>query len=723
MTESSETADLSPIADAISADLQAQIIIAETTAALDALATVIRGAVMVNIDDAVSIATSEDEAYNAALFKDRDMILFGSEHFAHFLNSRAEKSGNSFFRFRVVTATIPLELNLNWIRDNMVPYATLSEGAATAPAIGDPSPPEPHPSDPSDDQDDPDVGLTEYDPGDVPSWVTDAMDGPPKDEKASIWQRVVDRSEPWQDPIWMFEHCAEPPRAKLAEIAPEPFIGYLQDETDRLGVDPGMVLLPALGAASTVADDRFRLQVKRRDTKWRERPTLWFVVLAESGTGKGPAMNAGGQDWLKRKNYEIRKTAMQSLKDYSQEHEIWRHAKEKAIKAGAEIPPEPEEPADLQLMVRDTTIEGLRRPMQATMRGIGLFHDELTAFTGGMNAYKSGGVGADREFYLATFDGGPYVINRASKNGGLSGNISIPNCSLTVVGTTTPGNAPALINGREEDGFIQRMLITCATGFKGEGEDREPDAAAEARFSAILENLLRENATPEDVLYYSDAGHKLREHFEAWRKSLMANALLSAERSQFSKWEGIFNRLVLLYALIEFADKGMAPRGEIPIDCVVRVYRFFREYEYHHVRYFWREHAGISPVSNMVQSIINLVLRLIRDGKTQLRPGNFSGDIHRKWVGDKNMRQLQEDALRILCDCNIIRDSGKRVTSKYAGTVWDINPLILQNYPERVAAEAERSNAIQENKAILQREKRERTAAIEAQSVPVEMRH
>lgn len=544
-------------------------------------------------------------------------------------------------------------------------------------------PPETH------DEEEPDIGLRETDISLPPEW--DAAG----DERFSTWQKVYDPITPWPDPIWVGDGGAAPPRANLASIAPGPFVEYLLDQEIRLGVDPGLLLLPAIGAAATVADDSYRIQVRRNDTEWKERPCLWCVSIAESGSGKGPAQKAGGEGVLRVMNMEIRKTVIEQLKAHSIEMEKWRHEKDRAIKNGSAIPEEPQEPGDYQLITSETTTEGLRKPLQASNRGIGLWSEEITSWAADFDAYRAKGKGSDRERWLRAYDGGPYTINRVGgANGNGSGIVVIPNWSITVVGTTTPVNVAKIISGSDEDGLIQRMLICCA-GTKTDGEDRAPNFEAKRHFEEILREIGKNQALSGESLKFGEKGHELRQHFETWRKGLMAVASSPAERSHYSKWEGTFPRLCLVYALIEFAANKQDPRGEIPTDCIVRAYKFMREWQYLHVKSFWSTYQRANKSTTLANVIMRLILRMVSDETvTQIGPSDFHKHIYRAYA--EVPPNVRDDALRILQECNIIRDSGNRSRSRFTPIVWDLNPKIREVFADRIEDELKRAVAVRE---------------------------
>lgn len=68
---------------------------------------------------------------------------------------------------------------------------------------------------------------------------------------------------------------------------PKHFRCYVQEVTDAIGCDSAYVALPMLASAGALAGNSRRLQVK---STWHALPTLWTIVIGESGTGKSPAM-------------------------------------------------------------------------------------------------------------------------------------------------------------------------------------------------------------------------------------------------------------------------------------------------------------------------------------------------------------------------------------------------------------------------------------------------
>ena len=62
----------------------------------------------------------------------------------------------------------------------------------------------------------------------------------------------------------------------------------------------------------------------------------------------------------------------------------------------------------------DTTVERLADILNENRRGLLITKDELSGWLGSMNAYKQGGKGADRQFWLSAHTNQPIAVDRKS---------------------------------------------------------------------------------------------------------------------------------------------------------------------------------------------------------------------------------------------------------------------------------------------------------------------
>ena len=108
-----------------------------------------------------------------------------------------------------------------------------------------------------------------------------------------------------------------------------------------------------------------------------------------------------------------------------------------------------------RLRLEDTTIEAAQEALAGSPNGVLLVQDELSGFFGAMDKYGGHhGAAKDRGFWLQSYNGGQYALNRINRGIGL-----IPNLSVSLLGGIQPDVIRRLASESYDDGFLQRMLL------------------------------------------------------------------------------------------------------------------------------------------------------------------------------------------------------------------------------------------------------------------------
>src|SRR5204863_2091054 len=115
------------------------------------------------------------------------------------------------------------------------------------------------------------------------------------------------------------------------------------------GVTPAHVVLPLLSIASSLVGAARQVEASK---SWSEPLSLWTAVVGHSGTGKTP-----GLDVTRRALTRIERNRRESDAELRHAHaeraaaakvalKKWRHAAERAIEHGHQMPPKPLESDD-----------------------------------------------------------------------------------------------------------------------------------------------------------------------------------------------------------------------------------------------------------------------------------------------------------------------------------------------------------------------------------------
>jgi len=288
------------------------------------------------------------------------------------------------------------------------------------------------------------------------------------------------------------------------DVLPAGLQGYCREvaESTRAAVDfVGVAMIATAGAA---IGQSVNLRVKRR---WEEPPILYAAVVAEPGKSKTPPLRL-----------VVRPLASidADLRERSRlDRERWEEARRAHAKDLNAPPPGPE-PPQLRAIVRDVTRESLCIVLRDNPRGILCAPDELTAWAGSFDQYKSKG-GTDKQFWLSLWSAEAVSVDR---KGGRE-NTYVPHPFAVVMGGVQPGVLASLGADRgRDDGFLDRIVFSFPERFPSQTwTDQEVTREAEQEWEDVVRRL-------HDVPMRSDG-----DSLHPW-----AAGLTPAAKARFTAW-------------------------------------------------------------------------------------------------------------------------------------------------------------------------------------------
>jgi Protein of unknown function (DUF3987) len=197
---------------------------------------------------------------------------------------------------------------------------------------------------------------------------------------------------------------------------------------------------------------------------WVEPPHLWFALVGNPSAGKTPALRP-----LRDAARELEKAEEPAYEQAMARHERdtaaaaaqrekWE-AEVKAATKNGHPPPDrptaavaPTRPPLPRLVTSNVTVEALAELLAANPKGVLLDRDELAGLIGQFDKY--GGSGDDRAFYLETWNGGRFVVDRKAFKGVP---LRVQFASLAIVGGIQPDRLHEIHNGTD-DGLAARFL-------------------------------------------------------------------------------------------------------------------------------------------------------------------------------------------------------------------------------------------------------------------------
>ena len=159
---------------------------------------------------------------------------------------------------------------------------------------------------------------------------------------------------------------------------------------------------------------------------WSEPSILWLANVGTPSSNKSPALDAVmapltrleahmARGWdAKSREYEGKKLAAETLRAK------WEAAVKAAAHAGTPPPVMPEgaeapaRPTRPRVRIGNATTEAIQIALDGNHRGLLMVRDELSAWIADFDKYRKGGGGGDRGYFLETFGGRSYPVDRVS---------------------------------------------------------------------------------------------------------------------------------------------------------------------------------------------------------------------------------------------------------------------------------------------------------------------
>jgi hypothetical protein len=225
---------------------------------------------------------------------------------------------------------------------------------------------------------------------------------------------------------------------------------------------------------------------------------LWVALVADSGLGKSPALNKAREpiDQLQIDAQDKYSREMTQYEVADAEYQKYLKSSRKKSDSSLSAPEKPVKPVMIRFSVSDSTTEALLPILSDNPYGVCLIRDELAAFFGGMNAYRSGKV--DVQVYIEIHGG--YFVQSDRKT---TGYVSAKTPSLSIIG----GIQSDVIFQRIKDepeflttGFGARFLMIYPPTDPICWNDREVNSTVQETYKELIDALLqyRKHYTPDE---------------------------------------------------------------------------------------------------------------------------------------------------------------------------------------------------------------------------------
>jgi Protein of unknown function (DUF3987) len=493
----------------------------------------------------------------------------------------------------------------------------------------------------------------------------------PPEAKGSSKQPLHD----WDAPNWSI---LDDRRGDLPDFPLDSLSPLVREWVERAargaGVTPAHVAVPALGIASSLIGMARRAKASK---SWPQPMTCWTAVVGASGTGKTP-----GIDTVKRALAQVDRDNRSKIADLQRMHEEkvglakatrtkWNKEVEEAIAANRTPPPMPPEAMELgkfvapQLYVSNATVERLGELLQARPQGMLQLMDELAALFMNMSRYSGG---QDNEFWLETWNGGSYNVQRVGRPA-----LHIDHLMIGLVGGMQPDKLAASFEG-DHDGMYARFLFAWPQEpsyrpLTDEADEFDPDIVNIITRLDRLAEFEDGNLVKRSIELSAEA----RAEFEQFRQFVHREkeALDGREREWMAKADAHVLRLSGTLCLLDWASgQSPTPPATIAPDYMRAAIKLVREYFWPHAR------AALRQIG-LTERHVNArrVLRWIRARgmiKVSLE------DVRRDALGQKLDAEQTANLLDALGRAGWVRelDAFSAPRGGRPARRWQVNPLI-----------------------------------------------
>lgn len=449
------------------------------------------------------------------------------------------------------------------------------------------------------------------------------------------------------------------PPALPADLLPRVIEDFARIQGNQMGADPAGIAVAALVTSAAAIPDGVRLKLKRHD-RWSESARLWAALVGTPSTKKSPILSVATEPLCEIDNNLFREWQAQKT--------LWDGLDKKERKGR-------EEPKQRRLRLGDTTPEAAQMVLENSPDGVLLLQDELSGFFGAMDKYNGGkGASADRAFWLQSFNGGQYALNRAGRGSAL-----IPNLSVCLLGGIQPEPIRKVAGDTNDDGLLQRLFpIVLRPATMGRDE---PAADVVGEYGALVRRLNQLVPTTAPLMF-DDGAMKIREGLERKHLELQTTEIVNRKlASHVGKYDGLFARLCIVWHCIEHAYAPKLP-GVVSKATAERVGAFLHGFLLKHAFAFYGGVLGLSDDHDDLTAIAGHILskRLEKVAHRDVQRGTQS----MKKLTERDTRPLFEQLAAIGW---LEKIDGPRPSS---APHWLVNPLVHVRFADHAAAERDR---------------------------------
>jgi hypothetical protein len=382
-----------------------------------------------------------------------------------------------------------------------------------------------------------------------------------------------------------------PPAKPFPDIVlPERVNDFVHAVSSSVGCPPDFVGLSCLVVGGSAIGRSVSLMLK---PGYFASAALYGMNVGGPSSGKSPALDA-----VANPMWEIDRQLHDTYVEQKKDHDRRRKDKENPAK-------DEEPPALESAVLEDCTVEAVAAHLALNPRGLLVSRDEGSAWVASLGQYKSGGRGADRQFWLSALYGKPIRVDRKGNPDLVP--VRIPHPFLSLIGNMPPEMLSELRErGGRSDGFVERILFALPESVPrrywsetGIGDETKRDWAEIMRWlrARPLAISPEGRAHPHVVTFTPEAKALWVDWYNAHVDETNASGYDAGDLAVDGKLCDFAARLALILQMLRLAcDPTNHPASPVPLVskwAVVGAIRLWDYFRAHHRRARWFMAGGI----------------------------------------------------------------------------------------------------------------------------------
>jgi hypothetical protein len=387
----------------------------------------------------------------------------------------------------------------------------------------------------------------------------------------------------WPEPdMRLVEDDRVPPPILDDDALPAGWASWIATEAAARGCPRDYIAADLIGSASGWIGNSRRIAAT---ADWSEPSHLWFAKIGLPSAGKTPALRP-----MIEASRVLEREAEPAWQEGVARHErdaeaaaarekAWRDNVRSAAAEGRAPPDRPsntqpdERPPRPRILAMDTSTEQLQRMLADNPHGLLYVRDELAGWLGGFDRY--GGNGADRAFYLETWNGGTYVCDRVRYD---DVPLRIERASLAIIGGMVPDRLRQVL-ADADDGLVARLIYIWPDpppivplldrGDADAARRRDVLISAARRLHGLAMDSDFDGKPAPRALRLDEGGLAL---FDEFRREAMTRARESSGLTAgwYGKNPGRALRIALVYELLAWVARVGQEPASVSADAVAR---------------------------------------------------------------------------------------------------------------------------------------------------------